>query len=170
LSGVIVLSGPIGAGKTTVCRELVALWSGPLVYIEGDKFWLFLAKRKEGDRREDFRILMRSMTAAAVPFARSGYEVLLDFSVPPAFLRTAVAILKEVPIDFVLLRPSLAVCESRSLGRQEGKIANYDRGFYSLFDGADRHCVTDDEADAKSLAHRVLSGLRAGQFRVDSAT
>ena len=46
-----------------------------------------------------FVVIMRAMTAAAIPFARSGYEVLIDFSIPPQFLETARKILKEVPLN-----------------------------------------------------------------------
>jgi chloramphenicol 3-O-phosphotransferase len=58
LAGVTILSGPIGAGKTAVSKELITLWSGPLATIEGDQFWPFLVKRAEGDRREDFRVII----------------------------------------------------------------------------------------------------------------
>ena len=104
--GVIFLSGPIGAGKTVVARALLPLLPAPLSYIEADTFWSFI--RKGGDRgmRENFPVLVRSMTAAAVPFARSGFRVLIDFSIPPAYVETARKILKEVPFDFVLLRQS----------------------------------------------------------------
>jgi tRNA A37 threonylcarbamoyladenosine biosynthesis protein TsaE len=30
VAGVAILSGPIGAGKTAVSKELIALWSGPI--------------------------------------------------------------------------------------------------------------------------------------------
>src|SRR5580704_3586153 len=59
MAEVTVLSGPIGAGKTAVSKELIALWPAPLAYIEGDQFWPFLVKRAEGDRREDFRLITR---------------------------------------------------------------------------------------------------------------
>jgi adenylylsulfate kinase-like enzyme len=95
----LILSGPIGAGKTTVARELLALLPAPVSYIEGDTFWSFVAKAHSRDRREVFQVIMRAMTAAAIPFARSGYEVLIDFSIPPQFLETARKILKEVPLN-----------------------------------------------------------------------
>ena len=118
--GVVMLSGPVGAGKTTVARELVALSKGPQCYLEGDTFWSFFTKMDGGERRERFRLIMRSMTAAAIPLARGGYEVLLDFSFPIEFLEAARKILKEVPLDFVVLRPSLAECENaRVSGRKE---------------------------------------------------
>jgi len=67
---VIFLSGPIGAGKTVVARELVQLLPAPLSYIEGDTFWSFIRKEGECGLRENFPALVRSMTAAAVPLAR----------------------------------------------------------------------------------------------------
>src|SRR6202012_3633632 len=58
MGAVIMLSGPIGAGKTTVARELISLLPGPISCIEGDMFWSFIAKSKSEDRRENFRIIM----------------------------------------------------------------------------------------------------------------
>ncbi len=165
---VTILSGPIGAGKTTVARELLPLLTAPVSYIEGDTFWSFVAKAHSPDRREVFRVIMRAMTAAAVPFARSGYEVILDFSIPPQFLETARKILKEVPLNYIVLRPSLAICETRAAARSEGRIANYEshREFYALFEDASRYVVCDDEADACSLAQRIRQGLSEGSFAV----
>jgi gluconate kinase len=168
MGNVVMLSGPIGAGKTTVARELISILPEPISYIEGDTFWSFIAKSKGLDQRENFRIILRSMTAAALPFARSGYDVLVDFSIPPEFLKTARAILKEVPLDYILLRPSQAVCEARSAGRKDGAIVDYAayRDFYSLFEYSDRHTIVNDEASAPVVARRIQEGLSAGVFRV----
>ncbi len=163
-----MLSGPIGAGKTSVARELISILSGPVSYIEGDTFWSFIQKSKSGDRREDFRVISRAMTAASIPFARSGYDVILDFSIPPEFLKTARVIVKELPLDYILLRPSLPVCEARAAGRAEGRIADYGpyRDFYALFEGAERHAISDDTADAATIASRIREGIGSGAFRV----
>ena len=104
---VIFLSGPIGAGKTAVAKLLLPLLSAPLCYIEGDTFSSFIKKDADRGSRDNFPVLVRSMTAAAIPFARSGFRVLIDFSIPPTYVDTARKILKEVPFDFVLLRPML---------------------------------------------------------------
>jgi len=151
-----------------VARELLALLPGPVSYIEGDTFWSFIAKPHSRDRREVFHVIMRAMTAAAIPFARSGYEVLIDFSIPPHFLATARKILKEVPLNYVALRPSLAICESRAASRPEGRIIDYakHRDFYALFDAPANCVVADDEADALTLAKRIYDGLGAGTFTV----
>jgi adenylylsulfate kinase-like enzyme len=166
--GVVMLSGPVAAGKTTVARELVVLSKGQQCYLEGDTFWSFFTKMDGAARRERFRLIMRSMTAAAIPLARGGYEVLLDFSFPLEFLEAARKILKEVPMDFVVLRPSLAECEKRARERKEGAIRDYSmyRDFYAMFEGMPRHEICDDEADAKALAARIRAGLDGGGFRI----
>ncbi|HEX4168295.1 MAG TPA: AAA family ATPase, partial [Bryobacteraceae bacterium] len=160
---VTILSGPIGAGKTTVARELIALLAAPVAYIEGDTFWSFVTKSHSRDRREVFRVIMRAMTAAAMPFARSGYEVIVDFSIPPQFLETARKILKEVPLNYIVLRPSLAICEARAAARPEGRISDYanHREFYALFEVHSSYLVCDDEADAFTVAKRICEGLKA---------
>jgi len=165
---VVMLTGPIGAGKTTVARELVAISPAPLCYIEGDNFWSLFAKPDAKSRQERFRLLMRSVTAAAIPLARSGYEVLLDFSFPLDFIETARKILKEIPLEFVILRPSIAVCERRAAERPEGKLSDYSiyRDFYTMFEGLPKYEISDDEADAVSIARRIRAGLDQGLFRL----
>jgi hypothetical protein len=165
---VIFLSGPIGAGKTAAAKELLGLLPAPLSYIEGDTFWSFIAKEGESGLRDNFPVLVRSMTAAAVPFARSGFRVLIDFSIPPAYVSTARKILKEVPFDFVLLRPSLQVCAERAASRGTGAITEYEtlKNFYALFEDGCGEPVCDDNADPASLARRIAEGLNQGRFRV----
>jgi hypothetical protein len=87
-------------------QALVALWPARLAYIEGDTSWPWLVNRREGDdRQRDFRALMRAMVGAASQLARSGYEVLVDFSLPPSFLPPAQKTLRDTPLDCVLLNP-----------------------------------------------------------------
>ena len=165
---VIFLSGPIGAGKTAVAKALLPLLPAPLSYIEGDTFWSFIKKDGQRGLRDNFAVLVRSMTAAAVPFARSGFQVLIDFSIPPTYVDTARKILKEVPFDFVLLRPSLRVCVQRAASREEGSISDYAmlKNFYARFEGGKGDPICDDDADPASLARRIADGLNQGRFRV----
>ena len=108
------------------------------------------------------------MTAVALPFARLGYDVLVDFSIPPEFLKTAQIILKDVPLVYVLLRPSQAVCTARASSRAEGTIADYTSYIDSnrLFERADHYTIHDDEADASTIAGRIKEQIDAGMFRV----
>lgn len=165
---IIFLSGPIGAGKTAVAKALLPLLPAPLSYIEGDTFWSFIRKDGERGLRDNFPVLIRLMTAAAVPFARSGFRVLIDFSIPPTYVDAARKILKEVPFDFVLLRPSFEVCAQRAASRQEGAITDYEmmKNFYARFEEGTVEPVCDDHAAPESLARRIADGLNQGRFRV----
>ncbi len=44
---IVLLSGPVGAGKTTLAKEMIKSAVDPMVYIEGDKFWFFIVKGGE---------------------------------------------------------------------------------------------------------------------------
>ncbi|HEY1464650.1 MAG TPA: hypothetical protein VGF44_14630 [Terriglobales bacterium] len=171
MKSIVSLSGPVGAGKTTIAREFIALSSGSIAYIEGDKFWSFIAKNENGQtRHKNFLTIMASMIAAAVPYALADYEVLLDFSIPPFFLDTARKIVKvrDVPLDYVLVRPSEPICAARAAARPEGAIPDYSSysEFYATFDGMERNTISDDKNDATVIADRIREGLDRGMFRL----
>jgi predicted ABC-type ATPase len=63
---ILILSGPVGAGKTTVGRELLASAPDGTAYIEGDTFWRFLSKPLPAQpAHEGLTMTMRAMLAAA---------------------------------------------------------------------------------------------------------
>lgn len=108
------------------------------------------------------------MTAAAIPFARMGYSVLIDFSIPPHFLDTARKFLKEIPLDYVMVCPGMDVCKTRALNRTPGKIADYGmyEDSYALFAECGREAIRGDESSPSAVAKRIHEGLRAGAFRL----
>jgi len=167
----VILSGPVGAGKTTVARELIRSAVQPTVYIEGDKFWFFIVKGdKTIGRKTNFKTIMMSMVAASVPYALNGYEVILDFSIPPWFLDTVRKIVeaRNIPLEYIILRPGENVCAQRAAQRPEGNISDYSpyHDFYLDFVEADKYSVCDDFGPAKSVADKINNGRREGLFRV----
>jgi len=167
---ILILSGPVGAGKTTVAHELVRQMTGDVVHIEGDVFWSFYANAPHGPTQQRFRTIMSAMTAAAIPFATAGSQVILDFSIPPWFLGTVrkIAAMRDVPLDLVILRPSEAVCAARAKARAEGPIDNYDpySDLYRDFDHLSTHIVCDDTSPASDVAAQISRGIAQGQFRL----
>ena len=163
-----MLTGPVGAGKTTVARELVATAQGFCAHIEGDAFWPFIKKTKPERRGEDSRMIMRAMTASARHFERDGYEVILDFTIPPWYLDAMKALLPGKSFDYVVLKPSEAVCAARAKARAEGRIADYAvyHDLYGLFDALPSHAVGDDTSDPASTAALIRKRLAAGDFRL----
>lgn len=168
---IIILSGPVGAGKSTVAREIIKASTGPLVYIEGDLFWSFYAKGFESrGRYKNFKTMMSAMTTASLPYALAGFKVLLDFSIPPWFLQNAARIvsLKEIPLHYIVLRPAEAVCADRAAGRLEGSINDYApyHDLYIDFDEASQYIIKDDLEEPAAIAQNILSAISDGRFQV----
>jgi chloramphenicol 3-O-phosphotransferase len=167
---VLVLSGPVGAGKTTVARELIANAPEGTAYLEGDAFWPFLVETKIGQSiQARFFMTMRAMFAAAWHYHRDDYRFLLDFSVPPDFLPGARKLLRDTPFDFVVLLPPLEVCAERAASRGEGTIADYAayREFYADFD-IDEPYVIRDQLSAADMADLIRAEVAGGRFRVEA--
>ena len=168
MSSVLILSGPVGAGKTTIARALIASAPGAVAHIEGDAFWSFIAKPVRGEPEEQaFKMIMRAMTASARHYARDGYEVILDFSIPPWYLDAIRALLVGKPFDYVVVRPSESVCAARASARPEGAIADYApyHDLYTAFEALDGFTIRDDLSDPMTVAARIRAGLEAGTFR-----
>jgi len=167
----VIITGPIGAGKSSVMRELVACsTTGNIAAIEGDVFWKFCAKGSM-PRHESFKTVMRAMVSAAVAFAIGGNETFLDFTIPPWYFDAVRKIVSgRVQIDLVILKPSEPLCAKRSVSRTEGAI-NYDteshcHELYEEFSAvASAHIVSDDTSDAKTIAEFIRKGLDEGKFR-----
>jgi chloramphenicol 3-O-phosphotransferase len=171
MSSIILLSGPVGAGKSTVAKELVAASNGPVVCIEGDVFWSFIRHFESVPRRKYFATTVWAMTAAALPYARAGYETIVDFTIPLWLADRLRAKFSDIEFDLVVLRPALEVCAARAAGRAEGRIEDYTsyHDFYAEFDAPKPNVVADNAADAVALAALIREGLSEGRFRLPPA-
>jgi hypothetical protein len=171
MTSIILLSGPVGAGKSTVAPALVAASTGPMACIEGDLFWSFIARTPpKHTRRKSFRMIMLSMVASALPIARSGFETIVDFSIPPWFLDTAhaIAAARDVPLHYVALCPPEPICAARAAARAAGAIPDYQyyHDLYAEFDTDPRTILRDGATDPAALAERIRRGLDEGKFRL----
>jgi predicted kinase len=170
---IVLVSGPVGAGKTTVAKLLVERWSAPVAHLEGDRFWPFFARPAPAAspaeaRRRDGKILVQALLASAARFARGGYDVVADFTIGPWALDHVVAAVRDIALDFVALCPGLAACTARIASRDRTGYEPYAE-LHAAFDDLGRyeaHAIRDDRADPDALASRILTRLAAGELRV----
>ena len=120
---ITILSGPAGAGKSTVARTVAAM--RPLaVHLHTDDFWGFIVSGgvppylPHADRQN--HTVLDAIAAAAFAYAEGGYEVVADGVVGPWMLdhyTRAAAAHPGIPLRYVVLRPALEVTVRRALAR-----------------------------------------------------
>lgn len=151
MSELTVVSGPPGAGKSTVARLLADSFPRSAVVV-GDQFFTFIAGgwiepwRPEAERQNE--IVTAAAAAAAGQLAAGGYVVVYDGVVGPWLLPTFLAHTGLERLDYAVLLPPEDVCIDRVRTRAG-------HGFTDL--GATRHMYRDFAAAQLTSRHLLTS-------------
>jgi adenylate kinase family enzyme len=171
----LLLSGPPGAGKTTLARRMVEGSATPAVHLHTDDYFgairsgFILAWLPEAHAQN--QTVTRAIVAAAGIYAEGGYEVIIDGVVGPLFLgayRDGARRLRQ-PLDYVILRPDRATAVARVRDRDVAPLADYPPGMYEAFTDAgpmERHVVETTGVDVEAVLAMVRAGLAEGRFRL----
>jgi predicted kinase len=170
MTNLILLSGPIGAGKTTIAKELVKLTPRPTAYLEGDRWWPFFDEGANTfSKQRNFRLAMSSMIAASLPLLRGGYDVILDFTIPPSDLDLVRKIVgdREVTLHYVCVMPNLETCALRARERAEGKIPDYSdhEEFFQAFQASPTRAIASQTPAAETAAE-ISTLIEGGELRI----
>src|SRR4051812_11872889 len=105
----IVVTGPPGAGKSTVAARLVERFE-PSVLVEGDTFFRFLRRGAiepwlTESRRQNIVVTHASASAAGA-FANGGFATVFDGMVGPWFVDEFASAAAAERLEYVILLPS----------------------------------------------------------------
>jgi hypothetical protein len=172
VGSLVVVTGPPGAGKSTVAQILVGS-ADPSVLVEGDSFFRFLASGAVDpwlpESHEQNTIVTRAAAAAAGSFALGGYATVYDGVVGPWFLPTFGAATRLERLDYVVILPSVATCVRRVATRRDHGFTDEvaTRKMHAEFASAriaERHVLRDPPEGAAEVAAIIASARAAGQL------
>jgi adenylate kinase family enzyme len=172
VADLIVVTGPPGAGKTTVAQALSSLFE-PSALVAGDQFFAFIdqgyiAPWIAAAHRQN-EIVIGAAAAAAGRLATGGYTVIYDGVIGPWFLETFGAATGLASLHYAILLPPEELCLERVRSRAGHGFRDLEaaRHMYKEFAAAEadpRNMVVSTEAPAV-LASRLRHLVREGTLR-----
>ena len=176
---VLILTGPPGAGKSTVADILARRSETPAVHLHTDDFYdryiksgYVLPWLPESQKQNE--VVTNVIAGAACGYAAGGYFTLVDGIVGPWFLapyRQAAAA-KNIALHYAVLRPAdadIAFARVRQRGthglKAEGPVRELFRQFSDL--GAlEKHAFDAGAMSAQETAAALARKVESGEFRL----
>jgi len=173
---VIILTGPPGAGKSTVAR-LAADRLSPSVHLHSDDFWAYIRRGliapylPEAERQNE--TVIDVLAQAAFGYAAGGYQVICDGVVGPWFIDVfrAASDTHGVALHYVVLRPDESTTLRRATSRgadaltDPEPIRSLHRQFTDLGVYQD-HVLDSTLLTPQATADAVLGGLAKDTHRL----
>ena len=175
LAAILIISGPPGAGKTTVSRRLAETSAGSAVHLHTDDFYGairhgFIAPWLAESHGQN-QTVTRAIVASAPAYAAGGYFVVVDGVVGPWFLDSYREGAAEagVTLDYVVLRADQATVAARARYRLDVPLPEYPPGLLEKFadlGALEGHAIDSGAEPVEALVERIRQGCAEGRFRL----
>ena len=162
----IIVTGPPGAGKSTVAR-MVADHFDDSVLLVGDDFHHAIRRGYvspwQAESEHQNEVVIDATAAAAAAYARGGYLVVVDGIIGPWFLERWLSHLSdEVQVHYIVLRPSKDVALQRAMERTGDRDlvdpdpVTFMHQEFAKRGGSDNHVLDSSNLTAEQTASKVL--------------
>jgi len=169
----VVVTGPPGAGKSTVAGVLAGRF-GHSVLVPGDAFFAFVARGAVEPwlpaAHDQNEVVTRAAAAAAGRYAAGGYTTVYDGFVGPWFLADFAAAAGVDCLHYAVLLPTAQRCAQRVASRSGHGFTDQaaTRQMHRQFAQAgisQRHLLTEPPGEPAETADEILSRIRSGMTR-----
>jgi cytidylate kinase len=171
----VVVTGPPGAGKTSVAERLATMRTASAL-VPGDTFFAMI---KNGyvppwlpEARRQNEVIIEAAAAAASRLSEISF-VVFEGIVGPWFLPAFVRAAQPADVHYVVLLPPLRICIERVRSRGDhgfSDLAVADDMYRQFLDATidARHLIIEPDAPPAQLAELIIGKMNDGSLRIPS--
>jgi predicted kinase len=173
---IVIVSGPPGAGKSTVARRLAESADALLaVLLHSDDFYAYIRKGYvppwKSESHAQNTIVLDALAASASVYAKGGYAVFVDGIVGPWFFDPWLRIAREqaLNVHYVLLLPDLPTTLARATARSAPALTDPQPvqimwQQFARLDGLDDHVFDTTRLTTEQTVETISAAIVAGRL------
>jgi cytidylate kinase len=171
----VVVTGPPGAGKSSVAGQLATV-RNPSALVPGDTFFAMIKKGYVlpwlPESRRQNEVIIEAAAAAASRLSEISF-VVFEGVIGPWFLPTFASAAQPADVHYVVLLPPLRICVERVRSRGDRRFSDLavTEDLYRQFVDAGidaRHLIIEPDTPPAQLAELIMRKLNDGALRIAS--